>query len=164
MLTHAVEWFSSLITPAYVHRVRHRIYYHIVWTTRERAPVIDAGLATFICRFIRSVARQERAHILEIGIVSTHLHALLRAHPTTDLPRLLQRMKGGSSAVAGKEHHSTRGKTLKWSQGYSITSVSPRSLDAVRQYLRAQPTRHHGETIPDWSGDAAECELTGDEQ
>jgi len=142
----------------------HRLYHHIAWTTRERQLLIDAGLARFLCRFLRGVARQERAHILEIGMVGTHLHLLVRMHPTCDIPRLLQRMKGGSSAVAGKERHSTTGKVLKWSKGYSITTVGRRWLDAIRQYLRSQPLKHPNEAIEDWAGDAAEYEIAGEEQ
>src|SRR5437660_668164 len=44
-----------------------RIYCHIVWTTRDRQPLIDAGLARFLCGFLRAVATQENARILEIG-------------------------------------------------------------------------------------------------
>src|SRR5881628_3004637 len=74
----------------------HRLYYHIVWTTRDRQHLIDAGLARFLCRFLRGVARQERAHILEIGMVETHVHVLVRAHPTTDISRLLNQDRGAS--------------------------------------------------------------------
>jgi putative transposase len=142
----------------------HRIYYHIVWTTRERQHLIDAGLARFLCRFLRGVARQERAHILEIGMVATHIHLLVRMHPTCAISRLMQRMKGGSSAVAGKERHSTMGRVLKWGKGYSIRTVAPRSLEAVRAYLRLQPTKHPSEAINDWAGDQPEYEIAGQEQ
>jgi len=141
--------------------VIHRLYGHVVWTTRHREPLIDAGLARFLCGFLRGVAHQERARILEIGMVRTHLHLLLRVHPTTNLSRLLQRLKGGSAAVAGKERHSTEGHRLRWAKGYSISSVSPRSLTAVREYLRSQPTRHSDLTIPGWEGDQPEYESGG---
>ena len=142
----------------------HRLYYHITWTTRERQHLIDAGLAQFLCRFLRSVARQERAHILEIGMVDTHVHLLVRTHPTTDISRLLQRMKGGSSAMAEKERHSTTNRVLKWSKGYAIRTVGPRSLEVVRQYLRSQAARHPNEVIKDWAGDQPEYEIAGQEQ
>ena len=144
--------------------MRHRIYFHIVWTTRHRAPLLDAGLARFLCRFLRQVAREERAHLLEIGMVMTHLHVLARAHPMTSLARLLQRLKGASSAMAGKERHSTTGVELKWDKGYSIHSVSARSLDAVRQYLRQQPAHHPNEVIRDWDGDSPEYEPDGEDE
>ncbi len=141
----------------------HRLYYHIVWTTRDRQPVIDARHAAFLCRFLRAVARQERAHILEIGLVATHIHLLPRVHPTTGLPRLLQRLKGGSSVIASREHRGDQGD-LRWARGYSITSVAPRALDAVREYLRGQPLRHPSEAIAEWEGDRAEYEVTGVEE
>ena len=142
----------------------HRLYCHIVWTTRERQPLLDAGLARFLCRFLRGVARQERAHLLEIGMVRTHVHVLVRLHPTTNVSRLLQRWKGGSAAVAGKERHSTEGRRLRWAKGYSIHSVSPRHLAALRAYLRAQVQHHPGETIPGWPGDDPEFDRSGTDE
>src|SRR5437879_4128508 len=109
--------------------MRHRLYYHITWTTLNREPLIDNGIAEFLCRYLRVVAHQERARVLEIGVVTTHVHVLVRAHPQTDLTRLVQRSKGGSSAIAGKERHSTTGTRLKWNKGYSIVTLGPRSLE-----------------------------------
>jgi REP element-mobilizing transposase RayT len=63
-----------------------------------------------------AVARQEGATLLSIGIVSTHLHVLLEVSPTTNLPRLLQRMKGGSSVIAQREAVVAPG-ALKWAKG-----------------------------------------------
>lgn len=73
-------------------------------------------------------------------------------------------MKGGSSAVAGKERHSCTGKVLKWSKGYAIRSVGLRSLEAVRNYLRQEASRHPGEVIAGWGGDDPEYEIAGEEQ
>ncbi len=142
----------------------HRLYYLVTWTTRDRSRLIDAGLATFLCPYFRGVARQERAHALEIGMVTTHVHVLLRTHPTTDLTRLVQRLKGGSSALAGKANYSATGMKLKWAKGYSVVTISPRGLIAVREYLRSQPLRHPAEAISAWPGDIPEYEVVADEQ
>src|SRR2546428_11333208 len=116
-----------------------RIYCHIVWTTRSRKALIDAALARFLCGFLRGVASQEAARLLEIGMVRTHVHLLVRISPTTNVSRLLQRLKGGSAAIAGKERRAPEGKPLKWAKGYSIHSVSFRDVAAVRTCLRTQP-------------------------
>jgi putative transposase len=81
--------------------MRHRLYVHLVWTTRARSRLIDAPLARFLCRFLRAMARKERAYILEIGMVQTHVHLLARVHPTVPVSSLVKRLKGASSAVAG---------------------------------------------------------------
>src|SRR2546422_2450296 len=142
----------------------HRVYCHLVWTTRDRQPLVDAGLARFLCRFLRQVARQERAHILEIGMVRTHVHVLARIHPTTDVSRLMQRLKGGSAAIAGKERHSSEGHSLRWAKGYSIHSVSRKGVPAAREYLRRQGTHHFNDAIPGWGGDEPEYEPSGEDE
>ena len=147
-----------------IHHVIDRLYCHIVWTTRDREPLIDAGLARFLCKFLRGVATQENAQILEIGMVRTHVHLLARTRPITDLARLLQRLKGGSAAIAGKERHSTEGHRLRWAKGYSIHSLSPRSIAGVRQYLRAQPSHHPEVAIAGWSGDHPEYDPSGHDE
>src|SRR2546425_9163074 len=135
--------------------MRHRLYAHVVWTTRDRAPLLDAGLARFLDRFLRVIAREERAILLEVGMVRTHVHLLLRYHPVTNLTRLLQRLKGASSAVGNRERHSSTGILLRWSKGYSIESVSRRALSEARSYVRDQALQHPAAAIPDWTGAAS---------
>lgn len=130
-----------------------RLYYHLVWTTRDRAPLIDAGLAAFLVGFLRATATRERAELLEIGIVSTHVHVLLSAHQTTNLSRLVQLLKGASSNIARKEGHSNTGKDLRWAPGYRLDSVSARQVEAVRAYVRNQFRRHPEYAIPGWRFD-----------
>jgi len=145
-------------------RMRHRLYYHMIWATRSRLPLLTAELATFLCHYLRSIARQERAHVLEVGIVTTHLHLLVRTAPLTNLSRLVQRFKGGSAHQANVERLGQGVNGLRWAKGYTLETVSPRVLDAVRQYLRTQAERHPQETIPGWAGDTPEYERTGGEQ
>ena len=128
----------------------NQLYYHIVWTTRERRLTITRSVAEFLDRILRSIARQERANILELGMVATRVHLLIRAHPMTVIPRLLQRLKGGSSVLAGKELGLPPEHQLRWAHGYSIQTISPRMLDAVRDYVREQALRHPHEAIGGW--------------
>lgn len=141
--------------------MRHRLYCHLVWKTRASAPLIDAEMASFLCRFFRSIARRERAQVLEVGLVADHAHLLVRLHPGTDLPRLVQRLKGSSAAVWGKEYRGQTDRALRWSKGYAVQSVSPRSLAAVRVYLRAQAEHHPAGAIRGWTGDSGTYDGTG---
>ena len=140
--------------------MRHRLYVHLVWTTQGREPLIDLELARFLCRFLRAMARKERAYVLEIGMVRTHVHVLARIHPTVPISTLVERLKGASSAVAANEGVGGRGR-LYWAKGYSVDSVSGGSLAAVRAYLRRQPTKHSNEAIEDWEGDTPEYDEAG---
>jgi REP element-mobilizing transposase RayT len=127
--------------------VRSRLYVHVVWTTRCRARLIDSSIARFLTEFLPAVARQERAQVLELGIVRTHVHVLLRLHPMTAIPRLVQRLKGGSSVVAGQIGARAGFPQLRWARGYALQSVSPSRIEAAREYVRSQQLRHPDEAI-----------------
>ena len=127
-----------------------RLYLHIVWTTWRREPRITAPLADFLCRFIPAVSAQEGATVLQIGMVSTHLHLLVEIKATTSIPRLLQRLKGGSSVIAAREGVIATA-ALKWAKGYSVHSVGKRQIGPVREYIKEQAKKHPDEAIRGWS-------------
>ena len=150
---------SSFAWTVYSLSVRHCLYVHLVWTTRGRERLIGLDLARFLCSFLRAMARKERAYVLEIGMVQTHIHVLARVHPAVPISILVKRLKGGSSAIAAKERI---GSThLYWAKGYSVDSIGRRSLQSVRTYLRHQPLKHPDEAILDWTGDTPEYDEQG---
>ena len=129
----------------------HRLLVHIVWTTRDRSPTIDRARAAYLWEHLPIIARQERARILEFGIVATHVHLLVRLHPSTVVPPLLQRMKGGTANTINR-HERSGAPALRWAKGYSITSVSPRNQESAATYIRRQPKHHPDDAIRGWNG------------
>ncbi len=130
--------------------MRHRLFVHLTWITRDRRPLIEVRRAEFLTRYLPCVARQERAEIWAMGIVSTHVHLLVRLHPATDISRLAQRFKGGSAVLADREGHGPRNQPLRWAKGYDVQSVSLRAIPDVRCYIEQQSRRHPDEAIPGW--------------
>ena len=128
--------------------MRHRLFVHIIWTTRDREPRIGQDAAGILKHLLPAIARQERADVLALGLVRTHVHMLLRLHPTTAIPQLLQRLKGGSSVIVNRELGTTVTAPLRWAKGYDISSISPRAIDAVRAYVENQAHRHPKDAIP----------------
>jgi len=127
--------------------MRSRLFYHIIWTTRGRQPALGDGAARFLDRYLRAVARQERSRVIALGIVATHVHVLVETHPTTPLPRLVQRFKGGSSVLINREGHAGNGRVVRWAKGYTIHTVGPRGLEPARAYVLGQESRHPAERI-----------------
>jgi REP element-mobilizing transposase RayT len=129
--------------------MHHRLHIHLVWTTRDRVASLDRGRALYLSEHLPIIARQGRARVLALGVVSTHVHVLMRLHPTTDIPQLLQRMKGGTAHGVNAANPSAR-PSLRWAKGYSITSVSPGGLARVRAYVNTQHLHHPTEAIAGW--------------
>jgi putative transposase len=127
--------------------MRHRVYFHVVWTTRNRLPLIDAPRAAFLAEFLPRLATHERAQVRHLGMVSTHVHALIRAHPACSVPRLVMRWKSLSALLTRRQEIGAEDRPLRWAGGYSLTTVSPGHLAAVRRYLDDQPHHHPLEAI-----------------
>ena len=122
----------------------HKLFFHVTWSTQDRAPMVDAGIRDALEPFIRKTAIREGAEVVAMSFLTTHVHLLLRTSSQVDLSRLLQMLKGGSSYVANRlpgNHH------LKWNRRYSITSVNPHNLSVVISYIHNQDLRHPKETI-----------------
>ncbi|MEP6474193.1 MAG: IS200/IS605 family transposase [Gemmatimonadota bacterium] len=130
--------------------MHHRLFIHLVWTTRDRAPLIDLARAQFLVAYLPIVSLQERGTICAIGIVSTHVHVLLQVDPVLALPRLVQRFKGGSSTLASQQCIGNRASPLRWARGYSAKSVSDGAVGKVVQYIESQALHHPTEAIADW--------------
>ena len=107
--------------------------------------MIDAPTRAFLDEFLRRAAIRERVEIVELAILATHIHILVRTPPRIDLSRLVQIMKGGSSYAASRIPENKLG--LRWTREYFVATVSPRILPEEVQYLRSQNQRHPMERI-----------------
>ncbi|MBK8006801.1 MAG: transposase [Gemmatimonadetes bacterium] len=122
-----------------------RLFVHIVFVTAAGS-AISADVPV-LQGYVSRVVAEEGAAMLALGMVSTHVHLLLRLRPTTSIPRLLQRLKGGSACRVRQ----ATGHALRWEAGYSVRSVGERGLDSARRYVEGQATRHPDQRIPGWS-------------
>jgi len=123
----------------------HQIFIHLVWTTHDRLPMINEPTKAFLGEYFKKTAARQDVQIVDVAILRTHVHMLVRTPARLDLPRLVQFFKGGSSHAASRLPGNVLG--LRWAPEYSATSVGPRQLETVRQYLRDQTNHHQDEEV-----------------
>src|SRR5207249_3752076 len=82
---------------AYTLGVPVRLYVHLTWTTLQRQPLINHGVADFLRRFLPREAKRHGARLLASGVVADHVHVVLQLPPVTNIPRLIQGLKGASA-------------------------------------------------------------------
>ena len=123
----------------------HQLYFHLVWTTLDRRPMIDEATRRFLDEFFKKTAARHESQIIGLSILQTHVHMLVRTPARIDLPRLVQFFKGGSSYAASRQPGNVLG--LRWAKEYSATSVSPRQLKDAMRYLENQARHHPGEAV-----------------
>jgi putative transposase len=118
-----------------------RLFYHLVWATYERMPVINADVEVIVRRCLHAKAKELNAWIHEVGVVEDHIHLVITIPPTQAVAELIGQMKGSSSHAinATSVLHGTQ---FRWQEGYGALSIGERSLPAVIEYTRRQKEHH----------------------
>ena len=124
-----------------------KLYAHLSWTTDARLPMLGASEERFLRAFLPVEAQRHRAEVAALGIVSDHIHVLLRLPSVIDVPKLVQGMKGASARLINKDPDIGPNR-IKWARGYDVRSVSPRNLTQAVKYIARQSQRHPERAIP----------------
>jgi putative transposase len=116
------------------------LYVHLVFSTKDRQPTLQAGLRERIWRYLGGIARREEMKAIEIGGTSDHIHALLSLAPTMAPATVVQTLKGNSS----KWINESLGLPCRfeWQEGYGAFSVSSSQIDKIVAYIRRQEQHH----------------------
>src|SRR2546427_278968 len=122
-------------------RMPVRLYVHLTWTTLQRQPLINSGVADFLRRFLPQEAQRHGTRVLETGIVADHVHLVLNLPPIFNIPRLVQGLKGASARLANRDSLAPRAP-LRWAEGYDLRSVGIQQLRTVIEYVANQTARH----------------------
>ncbi len=115
-------------------------YYHCVFSTKERRPLIHPPLRERLWPFLGGIARQNGIKALEIGGMPDHVHLLLSLPATLSIAKTLQLLKGGSSKWV---HDTFREQwAFNWQVKYGAFGVSVSLLDKTVQYIKTQEQHH----------------------
>ncbi len=117
------------------------LLYHIVFSTKNREPLITNQAREPLYSYIGGIIREKRGVCIEIGGVMDHIHILTRFRPSIAVSGMVQDIKGISSKWAKGRLRTT--KALYWQEGYGAFSVSPSLAPRVIEYIRHQEA-HHG--------------------
>ena len=86
-----------------------------------------------------NAAKRTRCLVLAQGVLSDHIHVLIRCAPDATVSAFVREAKSESSRLVGKG--------LRWQRGYYADSISKTHLLSVRQYIAVQ-FKHHPDKIP----------------
>jgi len=120
-------------------------YYHCVFSTKERRPLIPPQLQERLWPYLGGIARQNEMKAIEIGGVADHVHLLLSLPSTLSVAKAMQLVKGGSC----KWVHDTfpEHRVFGWQVKYGAFSVSVSQLDKTIEYIQRQAEHHQRMTF-----------------
>ena len=116
-----------------------KLYYHIVWSTKNRTPMIDERRAQLLNDSMRLTCLDLDVLQYEIGVMPDHVHCFVALPPTVAVASFVHRVKGGSShAIRSTESN----KTFEWQREYGAYSIHENQIPKLLDYIRNQPEHH----------------------
>lgn len=120
-----------------------KLFYHIVFSTRQRQPLIEEDWRGRLHDYIGGTLRGLGGVSVVVGGVVDHIHILAGLRPVHRLSDVMREVKHESSRWV----HDTLSKPgFAWQEGYSAFTVSPLACERVKQYILNQE-RHHAHGI-----------------
>ncbi|MFL6335486.1 MAG: IS200/IS605 family transposase [Pyrinomonadaceae bacterium] len=121
------------------------LYYHVVFSTKNRAMCINREIEGRVWAYVGGVARKHGITALQVGGYEDHIHALIVAPPSLAPSRAVQFLKGETSRWIHEEFSDLRG--FAWQDGYGAFTVSKSNLPEVARYIRTQREHHRKRTF-----------------
>ena len=124
-----------------------RLYYHVVWATKARAPLLTPPCRELVERSIRSTARNEKTIVHAVGMVTDHVHVVASIPPSLAVGDVVGKMKGAATRLLNTAGPYAADASFGWQRDYGVYSVSERALEKVCDYVNNQEQHHDGGTM-----------------
>lgn len=119
----------------------YSLQYHLVWCTKYRKQVLVGDIEVEFKRQLQLVMNELHGTIMEMEVMPDHVHLLVNCSPQFFIPDAIKRLKGQTAKKLFELFPDTK-KSLwgghLWNPSYCAVSVSDRSIEQVKQYIREQ--------------------------
>ena len=122
-----------------------QIYFHIVFSTKNRAVLIRPEIEERVWAYVGGIARKHGMTPIQIGGIDNHIHALVGSPTTLSPSEIAKYLKGGSSLWIHNEFQEL--SDFAWQDGYGVFSVSRSVVPNVVKYIKGQRGHHKGQTF-----------------
>jgi len=119
--------------------------YHIVFSTKNRLPLIEANIREELYKYICGIARRCNGVVIGINGTSDHVHIFAQINPSVPVSDFVRMIKANSSKWVSEKFPAKR--SFQWQAGYASFSVSESNSNAVKKYIQEQERHHRTQTF-----------------
>jgi REP element-mobilizing transposase RayT len=116
------------------------LLYHIVFSTKDRRPLITPEYETRLHDYIGGTIRSCGGICLELNRTADHFHLLAKLRPDRAVSDVLRDLK--SNATGWMHDVFPKLKEFSWQRGYGAFTVSHSKVKDVRRYIVNQKEHH----------------------
>lgn len=122
--------------------------YHVIWTTKNRAPLISAQIEPLLYAVFASQVKQLECKLLAANGVEDHVYLAVAIPPKWSVAECVKRMKGNSTHAINK-HFPNLETRFAWQEGYGALTFGRMNIDFVVHYVQNQKEHHRQATFLD---------------
>jgi putative transposase len=123
----------------------YRLFYHFVWTTKQRIPLITVANQAVIFAAIRAKTEELNGIVYALNGMPDHVHLVVSLPPVIALADFMRLIKGSSSHLAS--HLPDVQDPFAWQAEYGVLSISESHLPTIVHYVERQPQHHADQTL-----------------
>jgi REP element-mobilizing transposase RayT len=121
------------------------LLYHIVFSTKERQPIITADYQPRLYDYIGGIVRNLGGISLGINGMEDHVHVLAKLRPDKALSDVLRDLKSNASGWMHEVFPEL--KDFAWQNGYGAFTVNASQVASVQDYIARQAEHHQSRTF-----------------
>ena len=124
-----------------------QLLYHLVWTTKGRAPLLTPEVEPVVYSLLRTKAGQLEAQVFALDGIEDHIHMVVSIPAKLAVARFIGQVKAVSSTLFNKAHAEL--PAFAWQEEYGAFTLDLKRLSNHVNYVLRQKEHHrHGTTIP----------------
>jgi REP element-mobilizing transposase RayT len=116
------------------------LLYHIVFSTKDRRPLITLDYEVRLYDYIGGTIRRAGGISLELNGTEDHVHLLAKLGPGRALSDVLRDLKANATGWMHNVFPALR--DFSWQRGYGAFTVGQSNVEEVRQYIARQKEHH----------------------
>lgn len=121
-----------------------RLYYHLIWPTQHREPLITEAVEARLFPYLVSKATENDVFVYAINGWYDHVHLVVAIPPKHSVAEIVKRLKGASSHYMNYDVRLDR--PFGWQRGYGALSVGERQRAIAEAYVARQKEHHARQT------------------
>lgn len=130
-----------------MHMTYWRTYYHLVWSTKNREPMLTQERMQMLQQAFRVVAKDKGAYTHAVGGMPDHIHVAVSIPPAVAVSDYVQLLKGSSSRYFSKQITEPGIDPFAWQGHYGVLTFGERSLERIVHYIENQAAHHANDDI-----------------
>ena len=125
-----------------------QLYYHAVWATKNREPLLTPEVEPQIHGLLRQKAEALGATVFALNGAEDHVHLVVSIPPKVAVSKFIGQIKAVASTTFNKSG-ATADAVFYWQEEYAVFSLDRKRLPRHIGYVERQKEHHsRGDVIP----------------